>query len=501
MSYKEVTQLRKSGEIGKAYEMAKADLEASPEDIWAKRALAWCDYEFLKENANSSKRELFLESLKDIQNMGLPSDEVYIFDSIPWKVLSLLSDCHKKESYSEEYLNSIFETIKQMSFTKPSESYSILFKAFLSMRGIWLGFKTFCEWWGFENFQGQDYNSEKLNNGEKIMSLAERGYIAYSKELLRTSSEGKLETDKILAFIPLIENLSSKHPEYQYPPYFIAKLHLALDDKAGATNALKPFALKKQSEFWVWQLLGEAAEDTEMCFSLYCKAMLLPAKVEMTVKLRETMAFMLQKRGFYNEARCEVDKAISTRKENNWGIDKLLTEMASREWYLKATQASDIKEFYRRNSVLAESFLFAEIKQTPILITYVNKDKGMASFVDAERKGGWFNYLKTKCFKNAYPKENNIYLIRSNNMSSISITTIIDAEPTKENKYTEPFIRNYSGSVHITANKFGFANDVFIPATLLIGVSDRQEVSGEAVISYDKRQSRWGWKAISINQL
>jgi len=57
--------------------------------------------------------------------------------------------------------------------------------------------------------------------------------------------------------LPKLEELIKRHPEYQYPPYYKAKLLLALGNEENALSAFLPFAIQKRNEFWVWELLAE----------------------------------------------------------------------------------------------------------------------------------------------------------------------------------------------------------------------------------------------------
>jgi hypothetical protein len=55
MSFKEVKELRKSGKLDEALTLAKLTLQEAPDDIWAKRGLAWVHYDYIKLNAAPEK--------------------------------------------------------------------------------------------------------------------------------------------------------------------------------------------------------------------------------------------------------------------------------------------------------------------------------------------------------------------------------------------------------------------------------------------------------------
>lgn len=103
----------------------------------------------------------------------------------------------------------------------------------------------------------EDYVPFINAKGQKCMTLAERVYIAYSKTLLKKNDLGKIEE-----FLPKLGELIEAHPEMLYSGYFCGKLLLALgsnDDEA--LKVVMPFAQKKSTEFWVWQLLSDVFKD------------------------------------------------------------------------------------------------------------------------------------------------------------------------------------------------------------------------------------------------
>lgn len=84
MSFNEVKNLRKSGDIEGALEMALANYNQNTNDIWNKRALAWVYYDFAKKYAQENNVELFLEIIQKIKELELPSEEKMIFDNLIW---------------------------------------------------------------------------------------------------------------------------------------------------------------------------------------------------------------------------------------------------------------------------------------------------------------------------------------------------------------------------------------------------------------------------------
>ena len=68
MPAKEIKELRQSGKLEEALIMAKAELEAQPDNIWAKRNISWVFYEYLKLNLASEDLDAFISNLLEIRD-------------------------------------------------------------------------------------------------------------------------------------------------------------------------------------------------------------------------------------------------------------------------------------------------------------------------------------------------------------------------------------------------------------------------------------------------
>ena len=63
----------------------------------------------------------------------------------------------------------------------------------------------FCEWWNFNNFDMADF---KKDNG---ISLAQKGYEAYTELLKKTGDKPKIE-----AFVKRLDLLIQNHPRLEF---------------------------------------------------------------------------------------------------------------------------------------------------------------------------------------------------------------------------------------------------------------------------------------------
>jgi hypothetical protein len=141
-------------------------LESEPDNIWNKRAAAWVYYEYLKKNAQPELYEAFKENLIKIKDLQLPEDEKMVFDNCAWQIGSLVFALQNTEHVDYGKINELFEIIRDFHFTKPSEAYSFIYKAFHKGYQNWSNYLTFADWWNFDNLRSEDYLKEEFK-GQK----------------------------------------------------------------------------------------------------------------------------------------------------------------------------------------------------------------------------------------------------------------------------------------------------------------------------------------------
>lgn len=502
MSFKEIKELRQAGRLDEALQMAHQALETEPENIWNKRAVAWVYYGFLKKNIQPESFETFKENLVKIKDLQLPNHENMLFDNCAWQIGKLIFNLSNQEPVEYTKINTLFSIIRDFHFTKPSESYSFLFKAFHKGYQNWSRYLTFADWWNFENLRSEDYLKEEFK-GKKIMSIAEQAYIAYSKKLLEGEpldafgQQRVIDKEKILSFLPKLDSLIDKYPEYQYPPYFKAKLLLASGSDENALSAFLPFAKQKRNDFWVWELMSDFfSEDKDIQFACFCKALSLKTSENFLVKLRQTFADMLIEKKMHDEAKTEITKVIATRKNNGWKLPNQIMQWTEQDWYKSATAKKDNQDLYSNHIKQAEEILFQDIPEEIIVVEFVNENKSMLSFVNDKRKFGFFNYSGNL----TKPQIGDLLKVRFNGDGQKGFYKILSAKKADFNMQSDA-IKDFEGTIKvISPQNFGFIEDIFIEPKIIEDnkLTNGQPVKGRAILSFNKKKNEWGWKAIKI---
>ncbi len=504
MSFKEIKELRQSGNLEEALQMANEALSLDPTDIWNKRAAAWVHYDYLKKYVQSNLFNEFKQHLSAIQDLQLPEDEKMVFDNCAWQIGSVVYALQRSEQVDYGKINDLYQIIRNFHFTKPSEAYSFIYKAFLKGNSKWRSYIEFADWWGFDNFRNEDYLEEEFN-GRPQMSVVEKSYIAYAKRLLSTEQADELgfisinvkpEGAKISEFIPHLDLIVEAHPEYQFLPYFKAKLMLEVGSQDNVIDTLLPFAKKKKNDYWIWQLMAEILSNDKVAqLACYCKALSLKTSDEFLVKLRQTFASILIDLNLYNEAKAEIERVIETRNKEGWNTPNQLINWTKQPWYATAISTGDNKRFYAKHIDKAEQILHQNVPEETIVVEFVNIEKKILNFVKDKMKYGAFKYagLLDK------PQIGDFLVVRFNDDGQDGFFKVLTAK--KVESQTTEAIKSFEGMLKIIPSlNIGFVTDVFITPKIIDErkLAAGQRLKGKAILSFNKKKNEWGWKAIEV---
>ena len=499
MPAKEIKELRQSGKLEEALIMAKAELEAQPDNIWAKRNISWVFYEYLKLNLASEDLDGFISNLLEIKKLELPTDEKMFFDNVGWQIGSLVFKTMAKPEFQYAKLFQVYEVSKTFSFSNPSEVYSFLFKALHKFLKDSDNYLQFADWWSYDNFRDEDYQKEILPNGREIMAIAEQAYIAYAKQLLpKLSQDGEIffDKEKAITFIEKLTEIEDKYPDYQYPPYFKAKLLLALGDNDQMLESLLPFAKKKRNDFWVWEIMAEAfSSEAEKVFSCYCKALTCKSPEEMLIGLRQKMAKILITKKHYNEAKTEIELLLKTRNIKGYKIPNEVINWQSEEWYNKASVLRSNNDFYKKYIPEAESILYYDIPEETIIVEFVNTDKKILNFIASESKFGFLKY--DRFFRDV--NIGDTLKVRFQSGSNDGMHQLYTAIKIDDDSFKKQFLKEVEGKVRIQSGKpFGFLDDIFIHPSIVtkLNLEDGMNFKGNAIKSFNKDKKIWSWKLV-----
>jgi hypothetical protein len=526
-------KLRSENRFEESYQLTKTDLLNKPEDIWAKRNHSWSIYYMLKKHVQAGETAHARHYLEEFTTLQMPTDEILLHERMQYfiKVLDagylsikqLVSEGKFQEAFDLQLIESqldeeqlawtVYYLLKSFNKTGKPFAHQVMeiltrfdksyqpSKKLVSKLILQELIKSPVELWGSQSqvyfleraggfgiFEEDDYQKQEWE-GKKIISLAERLHISYSKALLREKSP----TDKIQDYITsTVEPILEKHPGMLYVPYFKAKLLLGTGDLDSGIKAFLPFAKKKAGEFWVWQVFAEAYEsDADLYFSCLCKAMTCRTKPEFLSNIMERLIAFLVKSEKYDLAKGELDKLIKLRENQGWGLRSIHQRYLGSAWY---QQASPTHIDYNVHTSKAEGLLGINPLQTiEVIISHINEDKKVFSFLTREKRQGFGKYFKK-------PEMWKVYSI--NGRFGKGDFFEVGKMGKSENK-DFPLLRSISGNVvKKPQHAFAFAEGVFVDPCLVeqFQLKDQDRVEGKAVLSPVKGKKEWAWKMVELQK-
>lgn len=486
---KEITTKCKAGEIEEAYEIALQDWHNSPDDVWTQREVGWALYYMIKNDVENKQKDALythLDKLGELDLLDLTGDRL-IYENVLWKLAEFVKNIQVEDFAT---ISEFFVKIQGYTFL-PSRPYSLLLQNGIKFEG-WNQLADFIDWWNLDNLLPEDYEQFKLENGRKVMALAERAYIAYSKALLKLGDQARITT-----FLPKIEALMDSHPEMLYPGYFCGKLLIA--QGAGKEEALEkvvPFVRKKVSDFWAWQLMSDVyRDDPEKQMACLLRAVHCKTQETFLGKIRIRLAELFIRNNDLPRAKFHIDKVVACYAGQGWKIPGQIQQWTLQPW-LNTTVTDSTDPFDYRP--ITDQLLFSGAEECYSVVTYVDSQTKRVALVYGVKKRMMMKYGPWRL----HPHEGMMLKLKyTPNGDTISIIGVeaVSSEPSL------PYLKIVSGKVDKRENNpFAFlkcgADRFFISPTI---VKNNHFSGGEtirAIVAYDynKKKEEWGWSVISV---
>lgn len=491
---KDITSMCKEGQIQEAYNIAIEDLENEPRNVWSHREFGWALYYSIKADADNGNYNQLIEHLNKLKSLDLLTMEQdsMIFDNVLFSIGKYIRNhVFLNDQSAPSKLSAIFHSLKDYQFNS-SKGYSYLLQNYIKFVENWNEIADFFDWWNLDNLTQEDYVPYVTEQGRRLMTLAERAYIANSKALLKHKDRERIEQ-----FLPKLDNLMTDHPEMTYPGYFYGKLLLSLgSNKDEALKVIIPFARKKATEFWVWQLISDVFNsDQEKQLACLLRAVNCRTQESFLPKVRIKLADIYIKKQQYNKARFHIDKVVRCKMEQGQRIPNEISYWLHEQWLNTAQPDGNDNLDYMTitNAILCEG-----TEEAVAIVTYFDPNSKRVSMI--------YGYEKRMSQK---------LRIRANIGDVLKINYIVehDGKPKILNAVKDSISSNlqFAKIVEGTVNKreekaFAFLRtgiqDYFIPPSTVqkCHATNGDVVKALAVYDYNNKKDSWGWVCISINK-
>lgn len=525
--------LRAENRHEEAYKLSASDLQVKPGDLWARRNHSWSLYYMIKKHVQAGEVAQARHFLEEFSAMGMGADEVLLhermayfirvldagyltakqlvgegkfseafhlqvgtdspdLEQVAWTVYYLLRSHNKTGKPDKVTTGGILRQFREISESSKKLVFKLILQEVIkSPTDLW-GSESqvlYLEHLGlFDVLDEEDFQKQEWE-GKKIISLAERLHIAYSKALLGE----KVDSAKIGAYLTdIVEARLEKFPGMLYVPYFKAKLLLGVGDRDAGIRAFLPFAKKKSDEFWVWQVFAEAYEgEGEVYFSCLCKAMTCKTKPEFLCGIKERMIAYFVKSGQYAWAKSELYTLLEIRNGQGWGLRSTHRDYLQSDWYNKTT-AEAIN--YPEHTGAAEALIgIGRLGSYEVIVSHINTAKNLFGFLTADKRQGFGKYRQE-------PELWQVYLLEGR-FGTGDFFEVKKLQKSETGEHT--LLRQVQGKfTKQSHNAFGFVSGIFVDPQLVASrkLQHNDEVRGRAVLAPVKGKSEWSWKMVTIGE-
>lgn len=479
-----IIDMCRNGQVQEAYNLAKNDLEQGKP--WAVLTTSRTLYYLIKDDAEKGLYDQLVAHIDELS--ALSPQELTNGHTVFWIGYYAKKHLEPKSISTPIRLSQLYSKLKGFSYA-PSVGYSALLEGFIRCEA-WQELNDFIDWWNLENLLPEDYKPIKTTTGVKIISIAERAFIAKSKALLRLNDPGRIEE-----FLPLMDNLMDNHPEMTYPGYFYGKLLLALGGTAeDALRVIIPFARKKATEFWTWQLLSDVfVNDQDKQLACLLRAVHCHTQEKFLGRVRIKLAKLFIQRNQLDYARYQIDKVTQCFLSQGWHLPHEVECWIHQPWINTVSPKSNSPIDYLS---ITDSILFEGVEEAIAVVTNVDANSHRASLVYGYEKRT-FQKLRIKVEAGSMVKIN--YITESD--GKIRILSSV------QTRYQDnlDYAKVVEGVIHKNPDKdFAFLKtnneDYFVSPNVVrkYGIQGGEMVKSLVVYDYNKKKEAWKWACISI---
>lgn len=535
MSYKEVTALRKSGQLEAALEMAEQDL-AREQSEWTCSAMFWCLNDMAKEQEGDAlaataarmhqladsitdDKGYVAQSLSNIDRRLLPHRQeveqadalsrtqgheaeacdslaaLQETDNLDTRFHTTYAWCIYRALHADDATNALrrkrwLNNYLKLQVERPSLLHSlILGEAVRTERSTPQDFvfSTFAAMWDLANVRDDDWNQATTQDGKRIPSLIEKLISVYCKEM---AVMPQLEPSD--DFTRLLDRAIEKFPGNDNLPRYKAQMLIKQGHDNLAVDFYKALIAKNAGKVYLWSELAQLVDDRQLKISLLCNALLQRVQPEFVVKVRLRLATLLREAGENEQARHEIDKVKATYEQNNWRIP---IEYYIEYNHLQLVTASGCNSYYAAHKKEAHDFIYGQLPSVTMVKAGV--------VIDEKRPGKkiakWVMYSptgeKTMVAARALgvPRE-----ARDGECYDITMQGRRPVAATKSAQQQHDWLRRVRGFLHLKVNRegkpYGKVEGFYIPQFMTSKLADKSLVDIVAIHIGDK------WKCIAINR-
>lgn len=411
---KEVTELRKGGQLAAAHALSLERIADSEADDYDRAAYAWCLIALVKQHSADGNHMALSDYLDQLRRFEVPASDAMLAehrakaldladpDRRAMQSARILSKQGKHEEAARIYADldangklapedrkawgwELYRLIKveleqaqyeklsppvvqrvkrnlntylKLSIGGPDLLHSLMLRQALRLtKGEQLKLLPFLRLWNPDQFNDEDFDRQTGKDGKTYPSLVEQVIQAASAEAAQSD-----RVDDCHFILPHVQAAMKRFPDNIWLKFNLTKLLRGMGRIDEALKLAVEFAREKASEYWAWELIGDLVpHDIDLRRSCYAKALSCSQDDNFVGKVRLKFAALLEE-SHPAEARFEAERMIAHRARAGYAIPREAQSLVER--LSAVTPNTTDRAFYGSLSDAAEALLFSHLPWT-----------------------------------------------------------------------------------------------------------------------------------------
>lgn len=411
---KEVTELRKGGQLAAAHALSLERIADSEADDYDRAAYAWCLIALVKQHSADGNHMALSDYLDQLRRFEVPASDAMLAehrakaldladpDRRAMQSARILSKQGKHEEAARIYADldangklapedrkawgwELYRLIKveldktqdeklsppvvqrvkrnlntylKLAIGGPDLLHSLMLRQALRLtKGEQLKLLPFLRLWNPDQFNDEDFDRQTGKDGKTYPSLVEQVIQAASAEAAQSD-----RVDDCQFILPHVQAAMKRFPDNIWLKFNLTKLLRGMGRIDEALKLAVEFAREKASEYWAWELIGDLVpNDIDLRRSCYAKALSCSQDDNFVGKVRLKFAALLEE-SHPAEARFEAERMIAHRARAGYAIPREAQSLVER--LSAVTSNTTDRTFYGSLSDAAEALLFSHLPWT-----------------------------------------------------------------------------------------------------------------------------------------
>lgn len=537
MTIKEITALRKAGQVEEALEAALQEFDKNANKYTA-GAVFWCYNDLIKGQSGEefeanfqrmdelfqdygSEDEYMSNAMEKLCSKQLPyakelNDAVEqakngtnitaqcrefilaykageidasLFNKLGWAIYYAIKQTPKTQS--GDALKQMLAVYCKLDLPRPSNLHSRILGEVIKIErdnAPLLRIRDFVTLWGLENLQEDDWEQYRTDDGRTLPSLVEKLASVYTKELI---TDGVAASEE---FSQLVDKALEAYPDSQNMPYVKARVLMSQGRMAEALVFYKQLLVKYPSKNYLWVHATNLVEDMDMRIGMLCKAVMSGVDDKFKGAARMKLATVFMRKNLQPNAKYELEKYRETYQREGWGLKAEFMVLYNQ--LSGVTAAESNADVYAEYGVKAEEFLYSAIPA--VLAVKVGESQSDDKNRPGRKVTTWL--LRTQDGMVRLRKPAKFGLPKRMPNGAILDLRLHDGKPVWVKQHTgsveAAWLKEISGTVQLRIDRNGqqyaIVEGAYVGANLLKNVAD-----GQTIRVLAQRQDDGRWAAIT----